>query len=430
MEKFDIPGGGIVNLEEVPGFGGSPERAALAGRELMSIGGRLRAQSRTSSVAGARATRTWQGSASIAYANRNNGHVRSTASGSQAVDQAGRSAQDFGKRLHRIQQQGKRALRTRKQLSDELHRALRDRRHLAAGIGGELDGVGQEIADLRRQIRAQDKILLGLNQELVRLRRKFGDELLRDMPEGMRYWYQSAKDGQGSYKNIKTFLVVPGAVAALTKAAKTYRTAVNAGDSTKAAAAVKEFKEAQSKLLRIPGNPLGKVDRLDWASKTRAGERILHSPWGRRVDAAGKGARVVDHSAVKLLRRYAGPIGAVATVYDGTKDAATGGGKDGVQGTVTRVTGAGAVAGTALIVATGAGPVGIGAVAVWMVWKGGMALWDRSRGYRPRPQFQDDTRAKRMRRFTMENLAKVEPDPTNIKHRLYVEQGYGPMPTS
>lgn len=429
MPELSIPGGGFVTLEGVPGFGGSPERAELAGRELVSIAGRLRAQSRTSSVAGARATRNWQGSASIAYARRNNGHVRSTASGAGSLDRLGMDSQAFGRRLRRILDQGKEALRTRERLTRELHQALRDRRHLAAGTGGELAGVDTEIAGLRRRIRAQEQTLRGLNHDLVRLRKKFGDDLNDVLPRDLSVWYQRAKDGKGTYADIKTFIVAPAAAVSLARAAKTYRAATRAGDARKSAAAMRQFAAARSKLLAIPGRPLTKVDQMHRMSQSRFGQQVLGSRAGQRVDAAGKVARVVDSRAVRALGRYAGPVGVVATIHGGATDAVTGAGKDGVQGTITRATGAGAVAGTVLIVATGASPIGAGAVAIWLVWKGGMALFDRSRGYRARPDFKDDTRPQRMRRFRMEKSG-VDADPTNVVHRLYVDRGIGPMPVA
>jgi hypothetical protein len=89
------------------------------------------------------------------------------------------------------------------------------------------------------------------------------------------------------------------------------------------------------------------------------------------------------------------------------------------------VTGVGATAGTIAIALGVGGPAAAGAVALWIGWKAGMALWDRSRGYKAPVEFPARTREQRVRLHKLHKLG-YDPDKANIEHRLYVEHGIGP----
>lgn len=411
MKAVDRAVGGYVSYE----FPGDPDRVGGAGCTLSELGDRLRRQSRSASRAGAQSCQQWRGSASVAYANRNNQHVRSAAADGKTLDGAGRTAQGFANDLRRIQRQSSAAVIELNRLTRELRDLLNQ--HSSGGPGREL-GVAEDIQLLRRKIRAQESILEGLSADLVRLRKKFGDDLLGLVPLDMVVAYVVA--GAKTTGEATTLVMKPANAATIIAAARRHRKAINAGDSDGAKKALQEIRRARSKLLAPPGNPVGMMEKAGKIAGSKPGRTILRPKGAEGV------RKVVTPSRIAKVGSKATPVGAVLTMADGGRDAVTGGGKDGAQGLANRISGAGAVAGTPMLLLGGPATAAVGGVLVvgYLGWKAGMSLWDRHQGQNLKPPKTASERLRRMSPTMQRGTGAMSPG--SYGQRRLAEEGGTP----
>lgn len=361
-----------------PGLPGRPEDLTGAAGRLEQQAGRLRAQSRAASAAGALAAGVWAGGASVTYAHRCGGHVRATSAAATALAAAGAEARRFSGRLLDIQRAGAASVSRRDRYEIELRRVLHEAPvTLAAyGAGGGGAIVADEVAVLRRRIAYEDGVLHGLTTDLVRLRKRFGDALIGLIPPEVYPWWVTARNLSTGYDAAQAMLRPGAATTRMLTAVRAHRAATAAGDSSAAASALRAMVLARKELS--PAGPIAKTQqRLRTAADSTAGQRVLSTTTVRRVTDSTLVTAVRASPLTRAATKVLGPVGMADTMYAGLQDVRTGGGHDGARGTATRTLGVAAVVGAPLLLVSSTTPVGAVLVGGWLVFKGAGALYDR-----------------------------------------------------
>lgn len=358
-------------------FPGRPEELFLASRELGRQAGRLNAHSRSASSAGAQAARGWRGSASVAHAGRSFEHVKVSTSGARTLGQAGRDAAAFGRELSRIQRLAGTALTKRGQLQRDLAQLLHDRPAELAAVGPSgRQAYDNEIARVRRAISYQEGVINGLHRDLVRLRKRFKDSLIRMVPPEIYQWWLDADGTRDAVTAAGTMITTGRASKTMVQAVNQHKAAVAAGDPKRAAEALRRMAVARKTLVQ-PGDIAAAQRRARQAMRSPAAQRVLTSPPARRIIDSKTITALRDSPITKVGRRVILPVGVADTVYSGYQDVRDGDGHQGARGVITRTAGGAAMVGAPLMFFPPTAVAGAVLVGGWMLWKGGNAVWDK-----------------------------------------------------